>query len=364
MRVAFVTSEYPPDLGGVQVVVSEIARRLVHDGHHVEVFAHASPLSPAGTQRRDGVVVRRFQVPIPSRDFAVSPGLLATLARRRHAFDVVHAHNYHTLPPLGAALAGARPLVLSPYFHGGGHSPAARVAHLAYKPLSRLLFSACAHVICVSDAEAVALADQLPGFDAPVTVIPNAVVARAFSEAPPFAVSANVVLAAGRFEPYKQFDRVALVAETLPADTEIVLLGDGPAHTAVEQLVARHGLQERVRLLGRVSDEDRCRWFRTASAFVSLSKHESFGLTLVEALAAGTPVVASDIPAHRETAVGQPEGAVRLVAEDAAPAQVAETVLTASGAGLPTGVSLASWEDVTRRTLEIYESVRSASTSR
>src|SRR3954451_24954135 len=119
MRIAFVTANYPPDLGGIQVVVSELARQMVRAGNEVEVFAHATRLSEPGTRQMDGVVVRRFRVPVPSRDFEISPPLMAELVRRRHDFDVVHAHNFHALPALMAAVARMRPLVFTPHYHGG-----------------------------------------------------------------------------------------------------------------------------------------------------------------------------------------------------------------------------------------------------
>ena len=360
MRIAFVTDNYRPDLGGIEVVVSELARRMAQAGHEVEVLTQASRLAHPGSERREGVLVRRFRVPVHSHDFAVSPALLAALVRRRHDFNVVHAHNYHAFPPLGAALAGMRPLVFSPHYHGGGHNPAARMAHVAYRPVSRVLFRACSHIICASAAEAHALERDVPSLTAPVTVVQHGVDVSAFAAAPPFETAAKVVIAAGRMEPYKQFDRIALAAEKLPVDSEMMLLGDGPARHELEQLIARQGPTARVRCLGRVSDEEVRSWFRTAKVLVSMSRHEAFGLTLIEALAAGIPVVASDIPAHREIAESQPPGAVRLVSVDARPEEIADAIVAASSEGLPARVRVRSWDDAAGQVLRIYESVLGA----
>jgi glycosyltransferase involved in cell wall biosynthesis len=304
------------------------------------------------------VAATPFSVPLPSRDFAVSPALLAALVRHRRDFDIVHAHNYHALPALGTALARMRPLVFTPHFHGGGHTWMARLAHVVYRPLTHALFRACAQIVCVSAAEAEALNRTFPNLAAPVTVIRNGVVVSDFANARPLAVRANVVLAAGRMEAYKQFDRVALAAGLLAEDYEVVLLGDGPERFAIEQLVARSSGAGRVRLLGRIPATDVRRWFRTAKVLVSLSRHEAFGLTLVEALAAGTPVVASDIPAHREIAEAQPPGAVRLVPVDAPGSSVARAIVDANREGLPAGVHVRSWEDAAEELLDVYESVR------
>lgn len=357
MRIAYVADNYPPDLGGIEVVVSELARRTAAAGHEVEVFAHASGLTLRGNEWRDGVLVRRFSSLRPSRDLIISPSLLTALVRNRARFDVVHAHNYHALPALGAALAGMRPLVFTPHYHGGGHSRAARLAHIPYRPMSRLLFRACARIVCVSAAEARALIRDFPQTEASVTVVPNGVDETAFANAKPFEHSSTIALAAGRMEHHKQFDRVALAAEFLPRGHEIVMLGEGPVRPELDELVVRHGLQGRVRLLGRVGEEDLRRWFGTAAVFVSMSRRESFGLTIVEALAAATPVVASDIPAHRETAEAQPPGAVRLVSVDAQPREIAEAIADAARVGAPPGVRVTSWDDVADEMLGIYLSV-------
>jgi glycosyltransferase involved in cell wall biosynthesis len=357
LRIAYVTAQYPPDLGGIQIVVSALAIRMARAGHEVEVLAEETKSAPRGVQVRDGVTVRRFSVPVPSREFAVSPSLLLEMRRRRHDFDLVHAHNFHALPALGAAIAGMRPLVFTPHYHGVGHTRKARAAHVVYRPLTRLLFRACDQVTCVSQAEAKALTSQVSYVRAPLTVVPNGVDAEALAAAEPFEGERSTILVAGRMESYKQFDRVVLAFEALGGDAALVILGEGPEWPAIERLVASRGLSDRVRLLGRVPDHDARRWFRTAKVLVSLSRHEAAGLTLFEALAAGTPVVASDIPAHRETAQAQPTDAVRLVPTNAAPETVAASIGDALASGVPSGVRITTWDDTAAGMLNVYRAV-------
>jgi glycosyltransferase involved in cell wall biosynthesis len=233
----------------------------------------------------------------------------------------------------------------------------ARAAHVVYRPVSRLVFSACSRIVCASAAEGEALKDRFPKLRVPVVLVPHGVDTAAFVDAEPFSAGSLVVLAAGRMEPYKHFDRVALAADAMPLGIEVVLLGEGPAREALERLVNERNLRGRVRVLGGVSNGDVRRWFRTAKVLVSMSSRESFGLTIVEALASGVPVVASDIAAHRELADGQPTGAVRLVPIDAGPNEIADAVASAIHDGLPHGVHVASWDDTTQRILTIYEEV-------
>ena len=101
----------------------------------------------------DGVQVRRFPVPVPSRHFAVSPSLGRALMAQRGKWDVVHVHGYHSVVPLLATLAGARPLMFTPHYHGTGHSPLRKALHLPYRRFGALITSASRRVICVSEAE-------------------------------------------------------------------------------------------------------------------------------------------------------------------------------------------------------------------
>jgi glycosyltransferase involved in cell wall biosynthesis len=357
MRIAFVVDNYPPDLGGIEVVVSELAERMSLAGHEVHVFAHASARAARGATVRNGVAVRRFSVPIPSRTFRISPALLGALARNRRAFDVVHAHNFHAFPSMSAALAGMAPLVFSPHYHGVGHSMAARVAHVPYRRMSRLIFHAAGGIVCGSNTEAEALVADFPRLRTPITIVPHGTDIQGFNVAQPYPKDGDVVLAAGRMVPYKQFDRVVLAASSLPESSEVVLLGDGPFRPQLQELIALNGLQTRVHSVGHVSDDELRRWFRTAAVLVTMSRHESFSLTITEALAAGAPVVASDIPAHREKAESYPSGAVRLVPVDADSPELAAAVTRAIDEGLPSGVQVDTWDKAMERLLDLYRSL-------
>lgn len=363
MRIAFVTQEFPPDLGGIQVAVKQLAHGMVLDGHSVEVFAHSTPQASAGQTWSDGVLVHRFTVPIGGHDFPVSPALFVELRRRHADFEIVHAHNYHALPALGAAVARMRPLVFSPHYHGGGHSRLARLAHLVYRPAGAHVLRASAQIACASNAEAARLRRDFPRLTTPIAVVPLGVDARGFREAKPFSGSVRPILAAGRMEHYKQLDRVIHATAFLPPDTALVLLGDGPARLSLERLAEGLGLASRVHFPGAVPDDLVRRWYRSAKAFVTMSRHEAFGLTVIEALAAGSPVVASDIPAHRETANHQPSGAVHLVPVDAEPDVIAKAIIAAASDGLPAGIRVSSWSEVVQQVLRLYATVLSRAQS-
>ena len=136
------------------------------------------------------------------------------------------------------------------------------------------------------------------------------------------------------------------------------VIGDGPARLMLQDRAKRLGLQGRVAFLGPLDDAALHRWFRTARIYVSMSSREAFGIALLEALAAGAAVVATDIPAHREVASGTPH-VVALVPLGATAEKLARTVqamATCARVAVPL-LSVPSWETVAAQTIDVYRAI-------
>ncbi len=362
MRIAYVSPCYAPSIGGVETHVAHLAARAASAGHHVEVLTQEHDRHLPAVERIDGVLVRRFPILLPGHNYAMAPGLWAYLARHGAGYDVVHAHSYHALPALLAALTASRPLVFTPHYHGTGHSPIRSLLHVPYRRLGAAIFARAAQVICVSEAEASLVRSHFPICAQRVTVIPNGVEAAALRAAEPFADPHRTILSVGRLETYKNVDRTIKALVHLDESFVLRIIGGGPARPALEQLAATLGLQARVSFLGRVDDAVLRRWFRTAQVCVSMSAHEAFGITVLEAVAAGSGVVASDIPAYREAALSGSPGAVALAPLDVPPDGLADRIRAAAAwrqrnESLP---DIPSWDAVAERTLSVY---RAAATS-
>ena len=356
-RVALVAPRYVPHPGGVELHVAKLAEGLARRGWEAEVLAQEPDRDRLGVEAGD-VVVRRFPLALRSERFPVAPGLLSYLARHRHAYDVVHAHNYHSVAPLLAAMSGASPLVVTTHFHGGGHTPLARAAHVPYRLVASLMLRRVAALIGVSEAEAALVRDRLP-FAGEVTVIPNGVDTAAFADLEPFEDGGPTVVTVGRLEHYKNVEALIDAAAHLPRDVRVVIVGDGPARPQLEERVRARSLDDRVSFRGRVSDLEVRRWLRTAGTFVTLSRHEAFGLTVVEALAAGARVLASDIPAHRELLELYGGDAGTLVPLDMDPADLAARLDQSAHRGRENGggVAVPTWDEVAARVEAVYERV-------
>ncbi|MFE9252731.1 glycosyltransferase family 4 protein [Streptomyces sp. NPDC007088] len=148
--------------------------------------------------------------------------------------------------------------------------------------------------VTVSEADAAHYREALP--DAPTTIrcIPNAVPAPAVRTA---TLNSRTVVAAGRLVPVKRYDRlIRAFAEVSPScpDWSLRLYGRGPDKPRLRALIEELGLYDTVRLMGAVSPIE-TEWAKGAVAAVS-SDMESFGMTIVEAMHCGVPVVATDCP--------------------------------------------------------------------
>ena len=356
MRIAYIAPRYAPYVGGIETHVAHLARRAAQQGHAVEVLTQETDPSLPTQEEVDGVTVRRFHAAVPAHNYTFAPGLWAYLARRGHRYDILHAHNYHALPSLGAVLPRHHALVFTPHYHGTGHSAFRSLLHVPYRLAGRLIFRRSRRVICMSDAEASVVCRHFPQVSDRVIVIPNGVDVAALRTAQPYSRDGSVILSVGRLEEYKNVHRIVQALTHLDDTFTLVVIGGGPARRSLEALVERLGLQGRVTFLGWVDDGTLHRWFRTASVYTSMSSHEAFGITVREALAAGTGVVASDIPAHRDAmAVAGPD-TVSLVPLDACPTSVARAfrktcTQTQDGTKL---VHIASWDVVAEQTLQVY----------
>lgn len=365
--VALVSPRYPPAVGGVERCVEILARGLVARGCAVEVITTDPTGRLPPVEDRAGVLVRRF--PTIGRDgvYFVAPRLWWWLLRHARRFALIHAHSYHTPLALAAALASRRarvPLLVSPYYHGSGHSPVRRLLHRPYRPFGNWMLHQAERVMCISAAEVMLLQKDF-GPSLPTTVLPCGV-ARADAgsagwRAPPG--DRVVLLAVGRLDAYKQTARLVAAMAHLPSTYELVIVGDGPCRPALARLGAEFGVSGRMRLLGHVAESDLQAWYRTATVFVTLSRFESFGLTLLEAAVAGTAIVASDIPAHREVAGYLTADQVHLVSVDSSPAELARSLTDASARGRGPGVDhrlLPTWDGFVEGMMTSYLAVTSA----
>lgn len=304
MRVAFTTDYYPPHVGGgVEVVVSEIASRLVAAGHEVLVVTLGRDGWPV-TEDLHGVRVHRF----PSTRLNRLTGLEITVSLRAHremrqvlqgfAPDVVNAHHLYfttTPPALKAARVLGIPTVLTLHIAGveafGGWRGAA--ARLYERVMARRLMGYADAVIAVSEAVAESVRQYATG---PVTVIPNGVDMELFQLRPRGGDRRLRLVFVGRLIANKGPD-VALDAflrvEKLFPDARLTMVGDGPMRSRLEHVVNQKGIAGKVEFLGTRTDVAEI--LGDSDVFVRPSLVEGMPLTVLEAMATALPVIVCDV---------------------------------------------------------------------
>jgi glycosyltransferase involved in cell wall biosynthesis len=352
MNVALIAPRSTPYPGALERHVRELARGLVRRGAAVELITQGHHSSATGVSLREGVAERRFAVSRHNPGFAVAPALFEYLRHAAGSFDLVHVHCTHPLLALAAARAHSAHLVFSPL------APVERLLRWPYGRATRGVVQFAAATTCMSRSDAALLCRALPTAANRIRVVPDGVDVGAIRGASPFPTVSTLVLAVGRLLRHKRIDRaIAAMAGLLPA-FELVVVGDGPARRRLKAFAADLQVSGRVRFAGRVSDADLHRWLNTARLVVSLSEQEAFGLQVLEGLAAGKPVVASDIPAHREAANYVGDNGVTFVSPEGSPLEVADAIRSALAIPAPPLLGpLPSWADVVDRTLAVYEEV-------
>jgi phosphatidylinositol alpha-mannosyltransferase len=218
--------------------------------------------------------------------------------------DVVHAHEpFAPSTSMFAVLTGAAPAVAT------FHAYAERSAGLAlFSPLLRHVWKRLAVRLAVSGAAA-AFAGR--HFEGAIEVVPNGVDVELFAGAAPAELpSGRRLLFVNRLEPRKGFAVAVRAFDLLlrhEPDLLLVVAGDGPERGALEGLP--HEARARLIMLGNVAHRDLPPYHAAADVFLGpATGRESFGIVLVEAMAAGLPVVASDIPGYREVVRDEIDG--------------------------------------------------------
>ena len=182
-------------------------------------------------------------------------------------------------------------------YHGYGPVVRGRLGRLSYR-LAPVLTRLSNATICVSQGLARHLVRDWHASACRVVAIPNPIpIEHAHPPADDAALAARppIIVAVGRLVPEKRFDRLIAAFRELPSEAHLVILGEGPERAALTAATA--GLDERVHVPGH---ENPWSAYGEARVFALTSTSESFGNVVVEALASGLPVVATDCGGPRE----------------------------------------------------------------
>jgi len=310
MRVALVTEFYYPHLGGVTEHVHHLGAELRRRGHQVTVLT-----ARMVGESNDPEYVRRVgtsRVIYANGSFArLTTGWRLTdrleSVLRTIGADLVHVQDgvAPTLGPLAADAAARLGIPTVATFHSW--FPRSALLRLLRRPLQHRV-DRLAATIAVSEPVVRALSRY---FTANWEVIPNGVDVTVFHpngrHSTDYLSRDPRLLFLGRLDPRNGLDTVLAamprILDRYPA-SELVVAGDGPLRSVYERRARTFG--PRVRFVGRVNGE-RPAYYGAADLYLCPTSKASFGITLLEAMACGTPLVVSDITGFRELVDGGEE---------------------------------------------------------
>ena len=358
MRIAFACPYAWDDPGGAQVHVRELASHMIAEGHDVLVLAPVRHAAPEPWVRAVGrpvdVTFNRSNAPIDPRPWSVRRVRALLRAFRP---DVVHVHEPFTpSTSMWATLAAEAPVVAT--FHTGAER--SRLYDLAAPVLRRIARRIVIRVAVSRVAERAASARIGGSFE----IVPNGADVARFADAEPAELGKGTkLLFVGRLDERKGFpvavDAFGRLAPDRP-DLRLIVVGDGPERSAVNGLPPE--VRARVAMLGAVPNVDLPPFEKACDLYLGTSVGgESFGIVLVEAMAAGLPVVASGIPGYDEVVTNGVDGLLVPPRDPAALAQAAGSILDDPGlAGRLSSAGLAraatfDWRVVGARLEALYD---------
>ncbi len=394
MKIDFVSAQVnplaaigEPGFCSQHIHVAALARELGRRGHTVTVYTRRdSETVPARVRIGPRVTVEHVPAG-PARDLSHDRQLScmaefgAYLADRwlREPPDLVHAHYW--MSGL-AALAGARELRLAVVqtFHGLGVPSRHRASGEDTGPAVRVRLEAAIArgvdaIVATSSDEAFALA-RLGVPRHVVRVVPSGVDTRQFTPEGPAARRGDQprLLTVGRLAQQTGLEEILHALAGVP-DCELLIAG-GPTKAKLRQdreyrrfakLAGQLGVAGRVKFCGRVSHQDMPGMFRSADLVVSVPWHGPSGLVPLEAMACGTPVVASAVGGHPDAVV---DGTTGVLVPPKQPDVLARRIrdllaspMLCQGLGIAAAdrvVARYSWERIGQETLAVYQRARRA----
>jgi glycosyltransferase involved in cell wall biosynthesis len=348
LRVGIFTECYRPIQNGVVESIDSLRAALRARGHDAICV---TPRMPRYDDADDGIV-RLASLPLPSAaGYRLTLPYVSPSARRAlRGVSIVHAHSPFVTGNVALRAARSRRIPLVFTYHTrlefyAHYAPFdVQITRAAVQAWTRAFADAADAVIAPTQSTASAL--RAIGVRSRIEVIPSGIDLR------PYALARRaegvrrrlgagdgdvLVLWVGRVAREKNLELALAVAAVLPPRFRLSVVGGGPERGRYEAAAAALGLSGRVTFAGEVDHASLPGIYASADVLLFTSSSETQGLVLVEALAAGLPIAAVDVPATREVAAGSavlapPEASALAAAAAAAAADTRTRAERSAGA--------------------------------
>lgn len=307
--------KFYPIRGGVEKVMYDLTTGLSQMGYRCDMLCAACENEEAGERElneRSRLICVRSLAKIKAT--MIAPGMIWKMFRLRKEYDVVHVHHPDPMAALALWLSGYKGKVALHW-----HSDIIKQKKLLklYRPLQSWLIRRADVVIGTSPVYLKAspwLKDvQKKTVCLPIGIVPLEVDDKGAEKLREEYKGKKIIFSLGRLVPYKGYKYLIDSARFLDDSYVVLIGGGGPLKSKLREQIAESGLQDKVKLLGFLSDEEVSAYFGACDLFCMSSVYatEAFGIVQIEAMSAGKPVVATKIPgsgvswvnAHKESGI-------------------------------------------------------------
>ena len=305
MRILHLGKFYPPHAGGMERHLADLAAAQREAGLDVAALVHAAPGDRRAHAHVDDRGVPVHAVPCWGQAVFVpiSPSWVLHARRLLRQFrpDLLHLHLPNPSTFWLLTLPEARRIPWVVHWHADipddSEQWGLRLGYPIYRRFEHALNRRARRIVATSPAYLAASRALTAHRDRTRSIALGMPEAGPGGAAPAWPGRGLRLLAVGRLSYYKGFE-ILLEALAQTTDIDLLLVGDGELRTRLQARIAELGLSGRVRLAGHVSDAELEAAYRACDVFClpSIDRAEAFGLVLLEAMRAGKPVLASDIP--------------------------------------------------------------------
>lgn len=299
MRILQLGRFYPPELGGIETVIFEVAEGLNASNITCDVLC-SNKINKLDISNVGKYKVIRSPSLGHILSTSISPLLIRQLKKVINDYDIIHLH--HPDPMATLALLACRPKQ-KVVVHWHSDIVRQKFALIFFRPVQDMLLRRCDKII-VTSKNYLDTSQHLQKYKSKAEIVPIGINAdmssnqRKLDELRARFRSKTIIFSLGRHVYYKGFEYLVESGLYLDDNFVVIIGGDGPLTPSLIEMIKSKGLDSRIVLTGRIPFSEIHSYFELCDIFClsSIERSEAFGVVLLEAMSLGKPLVATNIP--------------------------------------------------------------------
>lgn len=300
MKILHIGKYYPPFHGGIENVNYDLVEGIANKGYEIDVLVINHNNEDHPHKKKYRVIRKNLLCNIFSQP--VSFSYLLEILTKSKKYDIVHIHLPNPLATLPLFFLRLKKTKMVLHWHCDIVEQ--KLMHFLYSPLEYLILKKARTVVTTSGNYAKS-SKVLKKFASKTTTVPIGIDNLKVLRSSPILdkirnqnPGKQFVFGLGRLVRYKGFKFLVEASKSLNDDTLVVIGGKGPLENELKEIIVKNNLEKKVFLVGRIPDNELGYFFQQCSIFCfpSITKNEAFGVSQLEAMAFGKPIVSTNIP--------------------------------------------------------------------